>query len=88
MCWALETGGEQAAADLLRRINAVYAGAADVARNLAYRLYTVCERKKWAGEAISYNALVVSWPEILKLAARATQTAAVGGGLFGEERSG
>jgi len=70
LCWALETGGEQAAADLLRRINAVYAGATEVARDLAYRLYTLCERKKWAQEAISYNALVVAWPEIQKLAAK------------------
>lgn len=73
LCWALETGGEQAAADLLRRINAVYAGAAEVARDLAYRLYTVCERKKWAQEAIAYNALVVAWPEVQKLAGRAIQ---------------
>lgn len=70
LCWALETGGEQAAADLLSRINAVYVGAAEVARDLAYRLYTLCERKKWAQEAISYNALVVAWPEIQKLAAK------------------
>jgi putative DNA methylase len=82
LCWALETGGEQAAADLLRRINAVYAGAAEVARDLAYRLYTVCERKKWAGEAIAYNALVVSWPEIQKLAGQAAVLPTVPGGLF------
>jgi adenine-specific DNA methylase len=36
---------------------------------LAYRLYTLCERKKWAKEALAYNALVVSWPEIVRLAA-------------------
>lgn len=70
LCWALETGGEQAAGDLLGRINAVYAGAAEVARDLAYRLYTLCERKKWAQEASAYNALVVAWPEIQKLAAK------------------
>jgi putative DNA methylase len=70
LCWALETGGELAAAQLLVRINAAYAGAADVARDLAYRLYTVCERKKWAQEAMAYNGLVVSWPEIQKLAAK------------------
>ncbi len=76
LCWALETGGEQAAGDLLRRINAVYAGAAEVARDLAYRLYTLCERKKWAQEAIAYNALVVAWPEIQKLAAKGPAAAA------------
>ena len=41
---------------------------ADVVRELAYRLYTPCERKKRAQEAGSYNALVQSWPEIIRLA--------------------
>ena len=31
------------------------------ARGLAYRLYSICERKGWAGHARDYNALVVSW---------------------------
>jgi putative DNA methylase len=35
---------------------------------LAYRLYTLCERKKRAPEALSYNGLVQSWPEIQRLA--------------------
>ena len=61
----LETGGERAAADLLRRVGAL----GDVARDLAYRLYVICERKGWAQEALAYNALVVSWPEIARLAA-------------------
>ena len=41
---------------------------AEVARELAYRLYTLCERKKWAHEALAYNGLVQSWPEITRLA--------------------
>lgn len=41
---------------------------ADTARELAYRLYTVCERKKWAQEAVAYNGLVQSGPEIARLA--------------------
>jgi putative DNA methylase len=41
---------------------------AEVARELAYRLYSLCERKKRAAEALSYNALVQSWPEIVRLA--------------------
>ena len=35
---------------------------------LCYRLYTLCERKKRAAEALSYNSLVRSWPEITRLA--------------------
>jgi putative DNA methylase len=64
---ALDTKGEAGAAALLRRINARYPGAAETARELAYRLYTICERKKWAQEAMAYNALIVAWPEIVKL---------------------
>jgi putative DNA methylase len=61
---ALESGGEPAAAQLVRKLG----GKAEVARELAYRLYTVCERKKRAAEALSYNGLVQSWPEIARLA--------------------
>jgi putative DNA methylase len=65
---ALDTKGEAGAAALLRRITARYPGAAETARELAYRLYTICERKKWAQEAMAYNSLIVAWPEIVKLA--------------------
>ena len=60
----LESGGEAGAAELV----SVLGGVAEVARELAYRLYTTCERKKRAPEALSYNALVQSWPEIMRLA--------------------
>lgn len=39
------------------------------AKDLAYRLYTIAERKHWAQEAYAYNALVVAWPEIQSRAA-------------------
>jgi len=60
----LETQGESAAADLLRRVG----GLGEIARELAYRLYVICERKGWAQEALGYNSLVVSWPEIARQA--------------------
>ena len=44
---------------------------AELARELAYRLYVLCERKKRAAEALAYNGLVQSWPEIQRLAAEA-----------------
>jgi putative DNA methylase len=65
----LEAGGEQAAAALLARLG----GRADAARELCYRLYTICERKKRAAEALNYNALVQSWPEIARLAHERTR---------------
>jgi len=56
--------GEQAAAALLRKLGAL----AEIARDLSYRLYTVCERRKWSQEAIGYNALVLAWPDLTRLA--------------------
>jgi len=64
----LEQQGEQAAAQLLRKLG----GLGETIRDLAYRLYSLCERKKWAQEALAYNSLVVAWPEIAKLAQSAT----------------
>lgn len=61
---ALESGGEVQAADLLRKVG----GLGETARELAYRLYQICEKKRWATEALSYNALVVAWPELARLA--------------------
>lgn len=61
---ALDEKGEQGAAALLRKVG----GQGEVARDLAYRLYTTCERKKWAQEAQAYNSLVVAWPQITQLA--------------------
>lgn len=62
----LETEGEAGAAQLLANLG----GRGELARDLAYRLYTTCERKKWAQDALAFNSLVVSWPEIVRLAAQ------------------
>ena len=56
--------GEEPAAALVAKLGAK----AEVARELAYRLYTLCERKKRAAEALAYNGLVQSWPELTRLA--------------------
>lgn len=47
----------------------MYGSNAERAKDLAYRLYTIAERKKWAQEGYAYNALVVAWPEIQSRAA-------------------
>ncbi|KJR65360.1 hypothetical protein VY88_04025 [Azospirillum thiophilum] len=60
---SLESGGEAAAA----RVLAALGSKAEVARELAYHLYSLAERKKRAAEALSYNGLVQSWPEIVAL---------------------
>lgn len=61
---ALEKEGEAGAGAMLRKLGSL----GEVARDLAYRLYTLCERKKWAEEALAYNSLVVAWPEITRFA--------------------
>lgn len=53
----LRTAGESAAGALL----AGMPQRADPIRNLAYRLYTLCERKGWADDARAYNELITSW---------------------------
>ena len=60
----LEADGEAAAANLVRRLGSV----AEEARDLAYRLYSIAERKKRAAEALQYNGLVGSWAEIRRMA--------------------
>jgi putative DNA methylase len=62
----LDGKGDSGAGDILRQASAQ----GEVARDLAYRLYTVCERKGWAQEALAYNSLVTSWSEISRLAHR------------------
>jgi putative DNA methylase len=62
---ALAVGGEVAAAVLVAKLGSK----AEVARELAYRLYTISNNKKRAADALQYNGLVQSWREIVRLAA-------------------
>ena len=64
---ALNQDGESAAGALLARMPA----RAEPMRALAYRLYTLCERKGWAEEARAYNELVAAWPSIEQASADA-----------------
>jgi len=60
---ALESRGEGGAAVLLQKLG----GHAQNARDLAYRLYSICERKSWSQEALAYNSLVMVWPRLSEL---------------------
>jgi len=80
---ALDREGEQGAAALLRKLGG---GHGETARDLAYRLYNICERKGWAQEALAYNSLVIAWSEITRLAhAAATEGYGPQTGLFENE---
>ena len=78
----LEASGEGAASVLVSKLGSQ----AETARELCYRLYTLCERKKRATEAMAYNGLVQSWPEISRLAREKPSTAPIGtADLFNQE---
>jgi putative DNA methylase len=64
---ALNQGGESAAGALLARMPT----RAEPIRALAYRLYTLCERKGWADDARAYNELVTAWSAIEQAAGEA-----------------
>ncbi len=66
----LEQKGELGSADLLKKLGG---DTGDNAKDLAYRLYNICERKKWSQDALSYNALILSWPEIMSLMQKAAK---------------
>ena len=77
----LESEGEPAAAELAASLGAQ----AETARDLAYRLYVISDRKKRADDARQYNALVQSWSEIMRLAQLPSSTARQAGLEFAEE---
>lgn len=57
---ALRSEGESVAGGLL----AAMPQRSDPIRSLAYRLYTLCERKGWPDDARAYNELITSWSGI------------------------
>lgn len=63
---AMATGGVENCAQIVFNM---FGSNAENAKDLAYRLYTIAERKGWANEAYAYNALVVAWPDIQTKAA-------------------
>ena len=70
----LNNQGESAAGELLAKMPEK----GESIRQLAYHLYTLCERKKWAEEARAYNELIGSWHAIVaashEVGHRGTQT--------------
>lgn len=73
LIYRLTSAGEAGAGELLAQLG----GRAEASRELAYRLYQIAERKGWAQDALGYNALVQSWPEVVK-AAQKQKTEAAG----------
>ena len=63
---AMAKGGIEACAQI---VFSMMGSNAERAKDLAYRLYTIAEQKKWTNEGYAYNALVVAWPDIQTCAA-------------------
>jgi putative DNA methylase len=74
-----EKAGDVATAELLRKIGSQ----GDIARDLGYRLFNLSEKKKRSQEAQGYNALVLGWPEIARLAREGSNVQAEQTEMFG-----
>lgn len=72
-----KTEGESGAGKVLAAVSVK----AEATRQLAYRLYTLCERAGWAEDARAYNEIITSWSGIESAAAAAPK--AHQGDLFG-----
>ena len=69
LAWELSEEGEEACARLLRRVGERSADRAGAARDLAYWMFQVCEKKGMSAEALPFNALVMGWPSIQEMMA-------------------
>lgn len=76
---ALETGGVEACAKIVKDL---MSGGADRAKALAYRLFTIADKKKWQEEAFAYNSLVTAWGEVQDRAAQLASETPVQESLF------
>lgn len=56
----LEIEGEAGAANILKKIG----GLSEPVKELSYRLYSICEKKGWAEDALAYNSLISSWQSV------------------------
>jgi len=62
---ALDKLGETGAAALLSKVGI---DKGETAKDLSYRLHSICDRKGWTQLALDYNSLVISWQAIVQLA--------------------
>lgn len=73
-----EKKGDSVTAGLLCKLGSE----GEITRDLAYRLFNLCEKKGFSQEAQGYNALVLGWPEIAKFAREQQNTPSRQGELF------
>ncbi len=61
----LQQNGEESAGNVAARLNSTVI---PQAHDLCYKLFIICDRKKFSEDALAYNTLVQSWPEIMRIA--------------------
>ena len=71
---AMTKGGTEAAAKIVLQMSATDA---ENAKDLAYRLFTIADKKNRTQEAYEYNNLVAAWQDVMNRAAELKRTAAV-----------
>ena len=76
---ALDKLGETGAANLLAQVGI---DKGEIAKDLSYRLYSICDRKGWTQLALDYNSLVISWQAIVQLAIAEKKPTTEQGNLF------
>jgi len=76
---ALDKLGETGAANLLAQVGI---DKGETAKDLSYRLYSICDRKGWTQLALDYNSLVISWQAIVQLAIAEKKPTTEQGNLF------
>lgn len=64
-----EKRGDMITAELLRKLGS----RGELSRDLAYRLFDIAEKRGRANDAHAYNALVLGWSELIKLAQQSAQ---------------
>jgi putative DNA methylase len=84
LAYALEKDGISGVA---RIVAYIFTSEPESAKALAYRLYTIAERKGWANDAFAYNSLVIAWPDVKSKAAeyQAARKNARQINMFGDE---
>lgn len=79
---AFEVGGFSKCANILA---GMHGSNVEDAKALAYRLYSLAERKGWTNEAYAYNNLIVAWPDIMDMVRDMRTSGEQQLSLFGEE---
>lgn len=62
---AMEVGGNQACAALIAELSPRIV---ELSKALAYRLFSIADRKSWTKEAFAYNSLINTWSDVQAIA--------------------